>query len=139
MKPKLHRGTYDQIKVGTYDLGREYVDLIALPQETGGYYYFQPEEGRVGRLKIGIDWHNWWEVVSILLHEVTEYALHKQNLAYAKCGATSYASDCRWFMFNHQEFSETTANVAYFLTKALPDLAKVWNAHAKKKGYLKKR
>lgn len=130
-KFKILTSDYPQIKVGVYELGFEFIDLYALPKEQGGYYYFQPEEGHVGRMKVGIGYRNWWEVVAVLLHEATEYVMHKQGYVYQRAGQVCHASDCRTFHFNHEQFSEVTAHVAIFIARALPDLASVWRKHIK--------
>lgn len=52
-KGRVKKLPSEQIKVGTYDLGWENVDVFVLTREQGGCYYFQPEDGHFARTKKG--------------------------------------------------------------------------------------
>jgi hypothetical protein len=117
------------IHVGTYVLGHEQVELYALPDDAGGEFYFLPEPGRLGRIKVGIDYPEWDSVVAILLHETLEYLILRMERAYVSVGCISRGTDDRSFILNHPEFSELCSRAAMLITPALPDLGAIYAEH----------
>lgn len=122
----------DQIKVGTYTLGFESVDVFAMPKETGGCFYFQPKEGHLGSIKVGLDYNDWGSVASVLLHEALEYVLLRYDLAYSPVRTFTNDTGNRLFVMDHVKFSEVCARAACFIVDVLPDLAKVYKQHKPK-------
>jgi hypothetical protein len=119
----------NQIFVGTYTLGHEEVDLYALPNEGGGYFYFIPEEGKRARIKVGMRLKRWPQVVEVLMHEAVEFSLTREGHRFE--ASKKFNSDAAWytFMFTHDQFGHVMACAADFITPALPALAKVYKKH----------
>lgn len=119
-----------QIRVGTYPLGSENVDLYALPDSFDGFFYCRPDDVSPGRIKIGLKSDHWDEIVSVLLHETFEMLCAKQRHRYEKSGVhgdhASYT-----FIFNHSDFTELCQSQATFIARALPDLSKCFTQQRK--------
>ena len=116
-----------QIKIGTFPLGHENIDLYGLPGEKGGRSYLTPDDKSLARIKIGLQ-HRWWrDCLDTLLHETFEFLLLRMNHAFDLAGEVANEAGTRVFMFNHPEFSEICARQAMFVMPALPELAKVWS------------
>lgn len=122
-----------QIFVGTFSLGHENVDLYALPEESGGYFYTRPDENSKARIKVGLDHRHWDMAVDVLLHEAFEMATARAGRRYQKCGNITKGSDRYHFIFDHNDFTEICGAVAVFLSAALPKLAVHWTKLHKKK------
>jgi hypothetical protein len=123
-KPRKHFP--DQIKVGNYRLGAFNVDLIALPHGTGGEFYFCPDDASIPRIKVGLAYDNWDEVVATLLHEAMEMALCSVNRRYLHSGKMTGDASGYIFVFSHDEFGQACGTAACFITPALPELASWW-------------
>lgn len=124
-----------QVVVGHYDLGAETVELV-LREHSGGEYYFQPEKGKCGRIKVGADYPDWYLVVAVLLHETFEYAANRNRAILVP--QTPYplhaiGSDNRTFVFTHARFSMIVLEQADFVAAALPDLCAAWKKWKKGK------
>lgn len=131
-KRKKRKPEPTEIKVGTYDLGHENVDVYAVLNDQGGSYHCNPNEGGPARVRIGIRYNHWWETVNVATHEAFEFILDRMELKFRASGDTSRDSAAVLFVFTHSQFSEASARVAYFLTKLLPDLAMLYNKWKKK-------
>lgn len=116
----------EQVLVGSYRLGVLDVDLYWVRGERfGGVYYSRPETGRCPRIKIGMQGASWEDVVAVLIHEAMEFTVDLQDRLFQPLGADPRGSDDRVVMLTHAEFSRVCYALGGFLTKALPDLAKV--------------
>lgn len=122
-----------QIVIGIYALGHENVQLVALPDDTGGEFYFCPDETSLGRIKVGIANSNWENVVAILLHETLEYAMDRHRVRYRVTENLSSDHASYLFVLNHCDFTEIVARVSSFVTPALPRLAVAWEKRHKKR------
>jgi len=122
-----------QIKVGTFPLGHENVELYAIPSADGGCFYFQPADNSLPRIKIGLDYDRWDQVVSVLLHETMEFLMARLLNRYEQTGV--YGDHASYlFMFTHCQFSDLCQRQAKFVAAALPEVAAHWNKlKAKKK------
>lgn len=122
-----------QIKVGTFPIGHENVELYAAPDLDGGCFYFRPDDNSPPRIKIGLDYDRWDELVSVLLHETMEFLMARLLYRYEQTGVKGdHASYL--FTFNHCQFSDLCQRQAKFISAALPELATHWNKlKAKKK------
>lgn len=118
-----------QIFVGSYYLGREYVDVI-LTEENGGCYYLAPEKQRPPRIKIGIQ-DDWQETVSIVLHEIQELCMDKLRCRYDATNNMANDHSSYLFILDHITFSDVCARVGKFLADALPDIAKKYSEFKK--------
>lgn len=119
-----------QVFVGSYYLGKEYVDLI-LREDTGGEYYSAPEKQRPARIKIGADYDKWDDVFTALLHESMELVLDKIKARYNATFDFSNDHGSYLFVFRHDEFSDAVGRVADFLSTCLPDVEKGWKKWGK--------
>lgn len=122
----------DQIKVGNYRLGAFNVDLIALPSDIGGEFNFCPENNAMPRIKVGLAYDFWDEVVAVLLHETLEMTLCAVNRRYLHSGKMTEDACSYIFVFNHDEFAQACGTAACFITPALPDLAALFKRTKKK-------
>lgn len=110
-----------QVRIGTYPLGMENIELYALPDSFDGFFYCRPDDISPGRIKIGLKSRNWDEIVSVLLHETFEMLCSRHRHRYEKSGGQGdHASYL--FVFNHSEFTELCQFQATFITRAVPDL-----------------
>lgn len=118
--------------IGTFPLGYENVQLVAILDQTGGRFYFCPDDTSTGRIKVGIDYNRWETVVSVLIHEATEYAMTKGRLRFSETQDLGNDHAGYVFIMNHVQFSDVCACVAGFITPALPKLAALYNKKRKK-------
>jgi hypothetical protein len=121
-----------QKRIGFYRIG--YVDIeIILREGIGGEYYLSPgiKCGNVPRIRIGADYENWYEIVNVLLHEITEYLYDRIQCRYCAVDNLSDSHEQYLFVFNHAQFSDCQFKIANFLSFVLPDLEKIWNKWGK--------
>lgn len=117
----------DQILVGTFQLGYEFVDLIAQTKEKGGCFCFCPDDNASrARINVGVDYENWGSVVTVLIHEVLEFLFLRAERAYRSTGKMINDTGDRLFILNHPEFAECCGRLAHFLVDVLPALHKVY-------------
>lgn len=121
-KPKLPPG-----KIGTFRMGFQNVDLVAILDEHGGEFYLCPDNTSLPRIKVGIAYTNWDECVATLLHEALEVAACLTRVRYYSSGKLNGDNADYLFVFDHSEFGHMCSMVATFVTPALPELAKAWN------------
>ncbi len=115
-----------QIRVGTFLLGNENVDLYALPDETGGEFYFCPDAISTPRIKVGLNQKEWEQCVNVLLHESFEFAMARHRARFVRCGKYNDDHADYLFVFDHPEFASACSDVASFITPALPLLAAIY-------------
>lgn len=118
--------------VGIYRCGVSNIELYGLTHDHGGCFYVQPDNKSMPRMKVGLAYDYWWEVVNVLMHESFEYLAVQRNLRMIPCGNHTNASDVYRFHLDHNDMTQLIADQAYFLTKCLPDLARVWKKHRPK-------
>lgn len=109
--------------IGTYELGHEYVQLVAILDESGGEFYFQPEKNQVARLKVGLDYRDWDSCVSTFLHEAFEFALTRHKCRMRASGDLVNDHADYLFVLSHCQFSQICGEVGLFTAQALPELA----------------
>lgn len=143
-KPFIPPDDKSLIFIGRYRLGWRTVEVFGDPHKSGGQFEYFPDvslpDGKhddetVSRMTIGF-LHNddWWEVFNVILHETWEMAAADHNVRYKRTDLfMSWASDAFVFHFNHNEFTEITAQSAHFLSFALDDIKKAWLAFRRKK------
>ena len=112
--------------VGVVDIGYEQCQLVAR-EGTGGEFYFIPEKGIVPRIKIGIQYNNFDEVITCLLHEALEFSLYRIHGRFAPSEDLAKNHASYQFCFDHNQFTEARAATAEFITVAMPELAKIYN------------
>lgn len=109
--------------IGTYELGHEYVQLVAILDDSGGEFYFQPEPRHIARIKVGLDYHEWGGCVATFLHEAFEFALTRHRVRMRASGDLVNNHADYLFVFSHCQFSQICGEVGLFTAQALPDLA----------------
>lgn len=123
---------YDgQYLLGAFQLGPQSVDVVLMPNMSGGEFYFIPEEGRLPRIKIGLDYANWYEVVDVVVHEALEYLLTLNNHRFVPSGKFNADHANYQFMFDHVQLTTACAQLGVFLANALPKIAEEFNKHIK--------
>lgn len=121
-----------QVIVGVYEAGYDQIELV-LREGTGGEFYIIPEKGGIPRIKIGADCKEWIEVVDTLLHEIYEHVFDRLRCRYEISNQVTTDHSAYLFSFSHNQFCEACCRVSEFITNALPDLAKAWEAWRKEK------
>ena len=121
-----------QKRVGLYHCGSFAVELF-VKDDIGGYCITRCDETQLARIIIGINCKQWYEVISVLLHEIGELNRIMSLCRYQR--DNYYAGDLSSYIFHydHIQFSDLCEREAMFLSDALPDLAKVWNKYKKDK------
>ena len=123
----------NQKRLGVFPLGHENVELVAILDDGGGAFYFAPDRESPGRIKVGLGYKHWDQVVATLLHETMEYAMDRHKLRYEKTQNLCNDHAGYLFVMDHCAFSEVCACVASFVVPALPKLADVFR-HRRKAG-----
>lgn len=113
------------MKIGTYRLGHELVDLYGDEADTGGYFNLMTDNG-YGRITIGLGYCCMSEVLKVLLHETMEYLMTRAGVRFHSCGKTSDDAADYKFFFDHAQFSELCARQAVFIDACLVDLQKAF-------------
>lgn len=129
---KQHKFTPDSngnIFVGTYRLGPKNVDLYATvpPHESGGSFYFAPEERRLPRIKVCIDELEWKHTVAILHHEAMELSMQDHHCRFLQSGQFSASHASYLFVMDHEQFTECSEWTGQFMSNCLPELAKAFD------------
>lgn len=114
-----------QLIVGCYDFGVGQCELV-LRAGIGGEFYVVPEPHRCPRIKVGADYDEWREVMSCLLHEIIELQMTLTGCRYNPAPDCARDHASYLFLMTHPQFSEVCARSAFFISEALPDLAKAW-------------
>lgn len=133
-KPSYKPDKLGNIHVGRFYLGWSQVDLFATmpPHEGGGCFYYSPEDGRLPRIKVGINYNEWNTVIAILLHEAMEFALEGHRLRFTPSGQMADSHASYLFVMNHEEFAECVAITGSFMADCIPALAAAYSANQKK-------
>lgn len=119
--------------IGTFFLAPTNVQLYAKRSDSGGEFYFSPDDKSLPRIKACVDYAQWDDCLAVLLHESFEYLMTARKLRYVDTGKMSGDSADFLFIFNHSQFSDICAAQAYFLQFAIPALRKEWERAQPKK------
>ena len=111
--------------LGSFQLGWESVELC-VREGDGGEFFLQPEEGRIPRIVVGLDYEKWTDCLSVLLHEALECIMERRDHRYRRAGRIHPGLDTFTFLFNHDQFTEICAIAAMFLAGAMPEVARAW-------------
>lgn len=117
--------------VGVFEFGFQAVELVAR-DGTGGAFYCMAKKSRIAQIEIGMQYTAWRQVLNVLLHETFELAFHSRSVRFTPWDDISNSHDQFLFVFNHPYFSSICADVAEFITPAVPALASVWKKWPKK-------
>jgi len=120
-----------QIHIGTYPLYHSNIELFVWPDERGGRMRTRPPKGSP-TIHIGLDYKDWEDVVSILLHESFEFCATFMELQYNPSNAMIYDSSAHLFVFDHAQFTRVCEFQASLITRCLPDLADAYKKRSKK-------
>jgi hypothetical protein len=127
----FNRKNMKQKIVGVYRAGSDQVQLV-IREGTGGEFYTIPEKGSIARIRVGVDYDEWGQCVSVLLHEIGEFIRTKTG---NRLIIDNFSSDTGDYIFHytHAEFSDICTREGMFLVEALPDLADAWKEWKKNK------
>lgn len=117
---------------GTFRLGHTNVEVYGLTNSYGGEFYCAPDATSLPRLKVSFRYKFWWEVVAVLMHESFEFLASQKGVRWFPCSHHMNSSDIYSFHFDHNVFSQLIEDQAYFLAKALPEVATVWKKYRPK-------
>lgn len=117
-----------RIKLGVYLLHGNKFEIHLVPNRRAGTVVWPRSDDKqvlpVVHIGIGRLIQNdcgWFQFYENTLHEFFEIMFMDDGLSYQRSFALCEATDARFFMFNHEQFSEATARVADALTCFLPD------------------
>ena len=122
--------------LGVFRLNHENVDVYYWPHSFGGEFYFAPDLINKPRIKIGVCYSTFEEVLNVALHEAYEAVMTWHRLRFMLSGGCG-SSDGYTFILTHPQFTEVTAKVAVFIADVYEPLRKVWLAEKKKTRTLK--
>lgn len=122
-----------QTYVGTFRLGHENVDLYALPDEGGGYFYSCPDAKSCARMKVGLDHRHWDQCLAVLMHETFELALVRTECRYEISEKLSGDAADFVFLLTHEQFTRACTKVAMFMSEAVPKLSTLWQRQHRRK------
>ncbi len=111
-----------QKRIGIYFLGRTEVEVFAR-EGNGGEFYFSPEKGHLPRMKIGMDYKDWGDVVEVVVHEAMEFCLDEMRTRYECSNDITQDHAAYLFVFQHKDLSEACSRVGQFVAEVLPDLS----------------
>lgn len=117
------------IHVGTFQLGWTNVDLYLDPDESGGCFYFAPNDKDTPRIRVGLDGMSWRDVVEVLLHETLELVLTRRDLRYVPTGRIACGHDSYVFHCDHNDFTQAVAEAAAFMVDTVPAVSKAYNGN----------
>lgn len=118
----------ESFTIGSYQLGWRNLDLIADPKECGGSFFFVPDKAALSRIRVGFDYPEIGQAWAVLYHEALELLMADAGLRYRQSGSyVPNASDAYLFHFDHNQFSEIAAKLAYFSLDAFPDFKAAWD------------
>lgn len=117
--------------VGVFSFGFEDCQLV-LREGTGGEFYNCPGKGEIPRIKIGADVKEWKDIVSVLLHEATEFSMNRLRCRYNRDYDMGFDHAGYMFILDHPTFSDCCARVGEFISLSLPTLAREWEKFKKK-------
>jgi hypothetical protein len=121
----------EQKRVGVYEAGFDRIELF-IREGTGAEFYMRPESdllpavGALPRIKIGMDYDSWPEVLECVLHEVEEFIMYRKGLRFEPSGHLSNDSTRFLFILSHVDFADVMAKTADFLSSAQGDLRTAW-------------
>lgn len=124
--------------VGIYNLGGMNVQ-IWYSSEWGGEFYNAPDKISPPKVVVGFGSGDWERVITVLLHELFEFELHRNGLRYDR--SNDYGNDLSsyTFLFDHQHFSDLCGRVASVMTTAVPALAVEFKKYQKTQKNQKKK
>ena len=114
-----------QVIVGTYEIGYEKVELV-LREGKGGEFYLLPGDINCPRIKVGADQEEFWMLVDVLFHEVSEFAAARLGCRYEPEDQVGRDIHAYTFILTHIQFSNMNAMTAGFICRAWNDLTKAW-------------
>jgi len=107
-----------QITVGTYKMGYEKIELV-IREGLGGEFYFLPGDINYPRIKIGADQDDFWRIIDVLIHELSEFAS-------ARLGCRYNPEDTVGKDHHAYTFIMSNAMIADFICRAWSDIEKAW-------------
>ena len=116
------------IYVGIYPLACINTELYAEVGARRGEGSFRTGTNSHPRLTVGIG-GDWEDTVDLLLHEALEQCLSAYNHRWMPDSGGNASDECL-FVFNHPQFDMICTQTAWFLVRAIPDLAAVWRTHS---------
>lgn len=127
----MSRINMKQKRVGIYFLGRTEVEVF-VREGTGGEFFFSPEKGHLPRMKIGMGYKDWGDVVEVVVHEAMEFCLDEMRDRYDCSNDITQDHAAYLFVFRHNDLSEACSRVGQLIAGMLPDLTTVyrtWRKH----------
>lgn len=118
-------------KLGTYQLGFQWVDLWVDPTNRDGAFEFHPDRKSFCTVTVGIRSDGYAEVLGTLMHELLEATACDLGARYKRSGMFTESSDCYYFQMNHNDFTELCARAAYFISMCQVDLMTVHKRYNK--------
>lgn len=109
-------------KVGTYQLGFQWVDLWVDPSgDSEGSFDFLTDEKRNGRLTVGIANKDYGDALGTLLHEAIEVMADDMQVRFRHSNSYTQSSDMYTFIMDHSQFTELCARAGSFVRQCQVD------------------
>lgn len=116
-------------KLGTYQLGHEWVDVQIDPSTKDAAVFWVASQKKNTQIVIGINDSEFWEVYGSLLHEAFEAVADTQRLRYKHASSFAKCSDAFLFVMDHRQYTEVCARVGAFIESVHDDLKKAYDKH----------
>lgn len=98
-----------------------------MPDQRGGNFTLDVSRDPSTKMEIGMGERNIRESWGTLIHEAMELLMADECVRFKKTDLfSSDASDSFWFLFNHNQFTEITAKLGWFLYNVAPDFNKAY-------------
>lgn len=114
-------------KIGTYQLGFQWVDLWVDPTSDNGEFSWFSKKQQNCRVMLGIASSDYSVVLGTLLHEIVESTCCDLKVRFQKTGLFSDSTDQYHFMMDHNDFTELMARAGHFVRMSQLDLMKAHN------------
>lgn len=114
------------MKIGSYSLGVRTVRLFGRSGQGGNF------DSGDSTIYIGLD-DDWPSVVSAFIHEAFEMVSSDSGYRFRQSPDCARDNGASLFVMDHTQMSETIGRVGHFVSDALPDVAKAYNARKRRR------
>jgi len=117
------------IKVGTYQLGYRWVDLLLVPG-SGAHFDTMPDGRGHSKITVGMDYYAADKPWGALIHEVMEFSLSDLRGRFVYNDVfDDRTTDCVVFHFDHNQLNEVAARVGFFAHKCHDDFFRAFRKY----------
>lgn len=114
--------TQKPFKLGTYQLGFQWVDLWLDPSSNDGSFVWTSDRTENSRITVGIYNQNYGDALGTLIHEAMENICCDLGLRFKRTAMYADDSGAYWFNMNHVDFTEICSRLGPFIQLCQSDL-----------------